>query len=59
MFDYDPPLAEARARRPDKTYSKHVMLTEFGREKIEVWAQANGLNFSAAIEGSRYFFRGL
>jgi hypothetical protein len=38
------------ARRPDKTYSKHVMLTEFGREKIEAWAQANGLNFSAAIE---------
>jgi hypothetical protein len=49
MFDYDAP-AEARARRPDKTYSKHVMLTEFGREKIEAWAQANGLNFSAAIE---------
>jgi len=46
---YDP-LDDVRARRPDKTYSKHVMLTEFGREKIEAWAQANGLNFSAAIE---------
>ncbi|MGH2535823.1 MAG: hypothetical protein ACRDHL_00340, partial [Candidatus Promineifilaceae bacterium] len=39
-----------RARRPETTYSKHVRLTEFGREKIEAWAQANGLNFSAAIE---------
>lgn len=25
-------------------------MTEFGREKIEAWAQANGLNFSAASE---------
>lgn len=40
----------ARTRRPDKTYSKHIMLTEFGRKKIEAWAQANGVNFSAAIE---------
>lgn len=38
------------ARRSDKTYSKHIMLTEFGREKIEAWAEANGINFSAAIE---------
>jgi hypothetical protein len=37
-------------RRPDKTYSKHIMLTEFGREKIEAWARTNRLNFSAAIE---------
>lgn len=41
---------EVRTRRPDKTYSKHIMLTEFGRIKIDAWAQANGLNFSAAIE---------
>lgn len=41
---------DVRTRRPDKTYSKHIMLTEFGREKIEAWAQANELNFSAAIE---------
>jgi hypothetical protein len=39
-----------RGRRPETTYSKHVRLTEFGREKIEAWAQANGINFSAAIE---------
>ncbi|MBK8900277.1 MAG: hypothetical protein IPM53_03770 [Anaerolineaceae bacterium] len=39
-----------QARRPDKTYSKHIMLTEFGREKIEAWAKANRINFSAAIE---------
>lgn len=45
-----PLLDDTRARRPDKTYSKHIMLTEFGREKIEAWAQANSLNFSAAIE---------
>jgi hypothetical protein len=38
------------SRRPDKTYPKHVSLTEFGREKIAAWAQANGINFSAAIE---------
>lgn len=37
-------------RRPDKTYSKHIMLTPFGWEKIEAWGKANGLNFSAAIE---------
>ena len=43
------PLDDVRARRPDKTYPKHIMLTEFGREKIEAWAEANGLNFSAAI----------
>ncbi|MFQ5401791.1 MAG: hypothetical protein ACE5E7_19610 [Anaerolineae bacterium] len=41
---------DKRARRPDKTYSKHIMLTEFGREKIEAWAEKHGLNFSAAIE---------
>jgi len=39
-----------RARRPDKTYSKHIMLTEFGRQKIEEWAQHHDINFSAAIE---------
>jgi len=39
-----------RARRADKTYSKHIMLTEFGRQKIEAWAQENEINFSAAIE---------
>ena len=44
------PADDTRTRRPDKTYSKHIMLTEFGREKIEAWAKANGLNFSAAIE---------
>ena len=38
------------SRRPDKTYPKHVSLTEFGRKKIDAWAQANDLNFSAAIE---------
>jgi hypothetical protein len=38
------------ARRPDKTHSKHIKLTGAGREKIEAWAQQNGLNFSAAIE---------
>lgn len=37
-------------RRLDKTYSKHIMLTPFGWEKIEAWAKGNGLNFSAAIE---------
>ena len=41
---------DKRGRRPDKTYSKHIMLTEFGREKIEAWAKKNGLNFSASIE---------
>jgi hypothetical protein len=50
MAELHAPPDDARARRPDKTYSKHIMLTEFGREKIETWAQANGLNFSAAIE---------
>ena len=50
MVELHAPPDNARARRPDKTYSKHIMLTEFGREKIEAWAQANGLNFSAAIE---------
>ena len=42
--------APKRARRPETTYSKHVRLTEFGRAKIEAWAQANEINFSAAIE---------
>jgi hypothetical protein len=37
-------------RRPDQTYSKHIFLTEFGREKIMAWAQTHNLNFSAAIE---------
>jgi hypothetical protein len=41
---------DKRTRRPDKTYSKHIMLTEFGREKIEAWAEKNKLNFSASIE---------
>lgn len=50
MAELFSPADDARARRPDKTYSKHIMLTEFGREKIETWAKANGLNFSAAIE---------
>ncbi len=46
-----PPLSDdKRARRPDKTYSKHIMLTEFGRKKIEAWASKNHLNFSASIE---------
>ena len=39
-----------RARRLETTYSKHVRLTEFGREKIEAWAEDNTINFSAAIE---------
>ncbi len=39
-----------RGRRPETTWSKHVRLTEFGRARIETWAQANRLNFSAAIE---------
>jgi hypothetical protein len=39
-----------RGRRPEKTYSKHVMLTEYGRARIEGWARENQLNFSAAIE---------
>ena len=47
---YDDHPNDAPARRPDKTYSKHIKLTEFGREKIDAWAQANGINFSAAIE---------
>ncbi|WP_420640470.1 hypothetical protein [Candidatus Leptofilum sp.] len=50
MAELFTPADDARTRRPDKTYSKHIMLTEFGREKIEAWAKANGLNFSAAIE---------
>jgi hypothetical protein len=47
---YDDHSDDVRTRRPDKTYSKHIKLTEFGREKIEAWAKTNGLNFSAAIE---------
>jgi hypothetical protein len=50
MAEIVAPADDVRTRRPDKTYSKHIMLTEFGREKIEAWAKANGLNFSAAIE---------
>jgi hypothetical protein len=50
MPAYNTPPDDVRARRPDKTYSKHITLTEFGREKIDAWAQANGINFSAAIE---------
>lgn len=38
------------SRRSEVSYSKHVRLTEFGRAKIEAWARANRLNFSAAIE---------
>ena len=45
----DEPVVK-RGRRPETTHSKHVRLTEFGREKIEAWAQANKINFSAAIE---------
>ena len=41
---------EKLMRRPETTHSKHIRLTEFGREKIETWAEANGINFSAAIE---------
>lgn len=50
MAELFTPSDDVRARRPDKTYPKHIMLTVFGREKIEAWAEANGLNFSAAIE---------
>ena len=50
MAELFTPSDDVRARRPDKTYPKHIMLTVFGREKIETWAEANGLNFSAAIE---------
>lgn len=50
MAEIFTPADDVRARRPDKTYPKHIMLTVFGREKIEAWAEANGLNFSAAIE---------
>lgn len=50
MAELFTPADDVRARRPDKTYPKHIMLTVFGREKIEAWAEANGLNFSAAIE---------
>lgn len=39
-----------RKRRPDKTYPKTITLTEFGRSKIEAWAEENHINFSAAIE---------
>ena len=49
MAELFTPADDARPRRPDKTYSKHIMLTECGREKIEAWAKTNGLNFSAAI----------
>ena len=41
---------DQQKRRSVMTYSKHVMLTRIGREKIETWARANELNFSAAIE---------
>lgn len=41
---------DKRTRRPDKTYSKHIMLTGLGWEKIEAWAKKNKLNFSASIE---------
>lgn len=37
-------------RRYQPTRQKSVYLTEFGRNKIEAWAQAEGVNFSAAIE---------
>ena len=39
-----------RKPRRGGTFSKHVKLTEFGRNQIETWAKANDLNFSAAIE---------
>lgn len=37
-------------RRNKQTFPKHIKLTEVGRRDIEAWAQANQLNFSAAIE---------
>ena len=37
-------------RRSDKTYPKRIYLTEFGRIKIEAWAETHNINFSAAIE---------
>lgn len=39
-----------RTRRSGKSFPKHVKLTEFGRNRIEAWAQTNNVNFSAAIE---------
>ncbi len=37
-------------RRADKTHPKTIYLTPLGRSQIEAWAQANQLNFSAAME---------
>ena len=46
----DATTADRRARRPERTCSKHVMLTELGRKRIEVWAAAQQINFSTSIE---------
>jgi hypothetical protein len=41
---------QSREDRYGKTGRKQLTLTKSGREQIEAWAEANGLNFSVAIE---------
>ena len=47
MSSQSSPRAQTRSQT---TFSKHIKLSEFGRNAIQTWADANGFNFSESIE---------